>query len=361
MLFIFQLICALSLCSTTSAGYLRAQELAVTPPDYRSGRHLVAPNGDNEDDVEVERQSAARKAARQEKAKLARTEKEQLVEETREQAARKVARAVKREAREALKLEQEARKTAKQEALEQEGGQEEYETVAEREKRVAKREAAAAARKELKGQEARKAVEPKTEEEARREALLTAWKQENARKVERVKKATEDGQVQREQDAKEEQLKIVKYWLKKTSEGQMALEMFYAVNAYRESEGLERVCLNVPLTAAALKHSDDQKNHERKSHFGSNGSKDAERVVSSGYDYSFVSPRSSLFENVTPARSAKMAMAMFHRSEGHDENLLERDAVVVGLGVAEVALDGYRYWTQVFGGNEDEMDNCIYP
>ncbi|MEU1811406.1 CAP domain-containing protein [Micromonospora aurantiaca (nom. illeg.)] len=113
------------------------------------------------------------------------------------------------------------------------------------------------------------------------------------------------------------------------------------VNQERAKAGCKALTVNAKLNLAAQRHSQDQADHKKMDHTGSNGSQPWDRVKAAGYSYSMVG------ENVawnyqTPAA----VMAGWMNSEGHRKNILNCSYTQIGVGVAR---SNGPYWTQVFG------------
>ncbi|MFJ1538714.1 CAP domain-containing protein [Micromonospora chalcea] len=112
------------------------------------------------------------------------------------------------------------------------------------------------------------------------------------------------------------------------------------VNEERAKAGCKALTVNAKLNLAAQRHSQDQADHKKMDHTGSNGSQPWDRVKAAGYSYSMVG------ENVawnyqTPAA----VMEGWMNSEGHRKNILNCSYTQIGVGVAR---SNGPYWTQVF-------------
>ncbi|WP_089156980.1 CAP domain-containing protein [Micromonospora sp. NBS 11-29] len=112
------------------------------------------------------------------------------------------------------------------------------------------------------------------------------------------------------------------------------------VNQERAKAGCKALSVDSKLTLAAQRHSQDQADHKKMAHDGSDGSKPWDRVARTGYTYGAVA------ENVawnyqTPAE----VMAGWMKSDGHRKNILNCSYTEIGVGVAR---SNGPYWTQVF-------------
>ncbi|AYF29208.1 CAP domain-containing protein [Micromonospora tulbaghiae] len=112
------------------------------------------------------------------------------------------------------------------------------------------------------------------------------------------------------------------------------------VNQERAKAGCKALTVNAKLNLAAQRHSQDQADHKKMDHTGSDGSQPWDRVKAAGYSYRMVG------ENVawnyqTPAA----VMEGWMNSEGHRKNILNCSYTQIGVGVAR---SNGPYWTQVF-------------
>ncbi|MFC0098617.1 CAP domain-containing protein [Micromonospora marina] len=112
------------------------------------------------------------------------------------------------------------------------------------------------------------------------------------------------------------------------------------VNQERAKAGCKALTVNAKLNLAAQRHSQDQADHRKMDHKGSDGSQPRDRVKAAGYSYRMVG------ENVawnyqTPAA----VMEGWMDSEGHRKNILNCSYTQIGVGVAR---SNGPYWTQVF-------------
>ena len=107
-------------------------------------------------------------------------------------------------------------------------------------------------------------------------------------------------------------------------------------NKTREENGLEQLCVDPRLTKAARAHSADML---KKRYFGHNsfdGKSSAERVKDSGYDWRVTGENiawgSGSFSN------PKNRFEAWMKSEGHKNNILDKNFEQVGVGVAKRTL-----------------------
>jgi uncharacterized protein YkwD len=102
------------------------------------------------------------------------------------------------------------------------------------------------------------------------------------------------------------------------------------VNAYRAEQGLPPLELHPQLERAALAHAQDLADHDRISHFGSDGSDPWERVQRTGFDPQVAA------ENVgTGQITFGELFREWKRSPDHNANLLLPDATHMGVAVVE--------------------------
>ncbi|MGC4895678.1 CAP domain-containing protein [Micromonospora sp. DT31] len=111
-------------------------------------------------------------------------------------------------------------------------------------------------------------------------------------------------------------------------------------NQERAKAGCKALTVSSKLTLAAQRHSQDQADHKKMDHTGSDGSQPWDRVGRAGYVYSMVA------ENVawnypTPAE----VVTGWMNSSGHRKNILNCSYTQIGVGVAR---SNGPYWTQVF-------------
>ncbi|MDG4767228.1 CAP domain-containing protein [Solwaraspora sp. WMMD406] len=114
------------------------------------------------------------------------------------------------------------------------------------------------------------------------------------------------------------------------------------VNAERSANGCGEVVVNSRLSEASRLHSEDQAATDTMSHTGSDGSDPWQRAQRAGY-------QRAIGENVAAGYpTAQAVMDGWMNSQGHRANILNCEAVSMGVGTAKAA-DGTLYWTQMFG------------
>ena len=117
------------------------------------------------------------------------------------------------------------------------------------------------------------------------------------------------------------------------------------INAYRRQNGLRPLTIDPQLTQAAKAHSLDLAKWDRISHYGSDGSNPWDRVRRSGYSAQLAA------ENVgTGQTTLKEVFAGWKKSEGHNKNLLLKDAKHMGIALVYDAKTEFKtFWTLVLG------------
>ncbi|MFG1672754.1 CAP domain-containing protein [Micromonospora sp. NPDC049282] len=113
------------------------------------------------------------------------------------------------------------------------------------------------------------------------------------------------------------------------------------VNQERAKAGCKALTVNSKLTLAAQRHSQDQADHKKMSHDGSDGSDVGQRLDRVGYAWR------AYGENVAwNQQSPAAVMDAWMNSEGHRANILNCSFTQIGVGVAR---SNGPYWTQDFG------------
>ncbi|MEU1683811.1 CAP domain-containing protein [Micromonospora sp. NPDC005707] len=113
------------------------------------------------------------------------------------------------------------------------------------------------------------------------------------------------------------------------------------VNQERAKAGCKALTVDDKLTLAAQRHSQDQADHKKMSHDGSDGSDVGDRLDRVGYAWR------SYGENVAwNQQSAAAVMDAWMNSPGHRANILNCSFTEIGVGVAR---SNGPYWTQDFG------------
>ncbi|MEH1102441.1 CAP domain-containing protein [Micromonospora sp. CPCC 205561] len=119
-----------------------------------------------------------------------------------------------------------------------------------------------------------------------------------------------------------------------------AREVVNLVNAERAKAGCGALSVDDKLTTAAQRHSQDQADHRKMSHTGSDGSDVGDRLDRVGYSWR------TYGENVAWNQQTPAAvMDAWMNSSGHRANILNCAFTEIGVGVAS---SNGPYWTQVF-------------
>ncbi|WP_091274562.1 CAP domain-containing protein [Micromonospora haikouensis] len=120
-----------------------------------------------------------------------------------------------------------------------------------------------------------------------------------------------------------------------------AQEVVNLVNAERAKAGCGALKIDDKLMAAAQAHSQDQADHRKMTHDGSDGSDVGERLDRAGYAWR------AYGENVAWNQQTPAAvMDAWMNSPGHRANILNCSFTEIGVGVAN---SNGPYWTQDFG------------
>ncbi|TWH68823.1 CAP domain-containing protein [Micromonospora olivasterospora] len=120
-----------------------------------------------------------------------------------------------------------------------------------------------------------------------------------------------------------------------------AQEVVDLVNAERAKAGCAALKIDDKLMTAAQRHSQDQADHRKMSHDGSDGSDVGDRLDRVGYTWR------AYGENVAwNQRTPAAVMDAWMNSPGHRANLLNCSFTEIGVGVA---TSNGPYWTQDFG------------
>ncbi|GAB9464109.1 Scp-like extracellular protein [Globisporangium polare] len=121
--------------------------------------------------------------------------------------------------------------------------------------------------------------------------------------------------------------------------------MLQRLNAYRASQGLGALRVDVRLHKAAMEHSQDQSTRCTMTHEGADGSEPWDRMSAEGYNWGTAA------ENVAAGQtSVDQVMTSWWNSPGHKANILNKDVVDVGFAKVDSGCGNYKtYWTQDFG------------
>ncbi|MET7706852.1 CAP domain-containing protein [Micromonospora sp. NPDC005413] len=119
-----------------------------------------------------------------------------------------------------------------------------------------------------------------------------------------------------------------------------AREVVNLVNAERTKAGCKALSIDSKLMTAAQRHSQDQADHRKMSHTGSDGSDSGVRLDRVGYAWR------TYGENVAWNQKTPAAvMDAWMNSSGHRANILNCAFTEIGVGIAS---SNGPYWTQVF-------------
>jgi uncharacterized protein YkwD len=122
----------------------------------------------------------------------------------------------------------------------------------------------------------------------------------------------------------------------------LAGEAIRLTNEERQAAGCPTVSENPQLTDAATGHSGDMAANGYFDHTSQDGRDFVDRATAAGYNH-------AMSENIAMGyATAADVIAGWMNSPGHRDNLLNCDAVAIGLGVAR-SPDGSLLWTQMFG------------
>ncbi len=119
-----------------------------------------------------------------------------------------------------------------------------------------------------------------------------------------------------------------------------AREVVNLANAERAKAGCGALSIDDKLMTAAQRHSQDQADHQKMSHTGSDGSDPGDRIDRVGYQWR------TYGENVAWNQKTPAAvMDAWMNSPGHRANILNCAFTEIGVGIAS---SNGPYWTQVF-------------
>ncbi|MFA5581227.1 MAG: CAP domain-containing protein [Paracoccaceae bacterium] len=115
-------------------------------------------------------------------------------------------------------------------------------------------------------------------------------------------------------------------------------------NLERAAAGRAALAVSAPLTRAAQNHACDMAARGYFSHQGADGSTLSTRVQAQGIRPCFAA------ENIARGqRSATDVMTSWMHSAGHRQNILDRRAQEIGVGLAHVTPGGEPVWVMVLG------------
>lgn len=128
-------------------------------------------------------------------------------------------------------------------------------------------------------------------------------------------------------------------------------EFLRLLNDYRAENGRGEVMADRSLNEGARDYSQLMGTTSHFDHTGPDGSRFFERMCDAGYEPA-CGPTTFVSENIAAGQwTAVEVFEAWRGSPGHNENMLDGRAVVVGIGRAEVSGSPYGvYWTNTFGG-----------
>ena len=122
-------------------------------------------------------------------------------------------------------------------------------------------------------------------------------------------------------------------------------------NAFRHSQRLPDVAIDRKLSRAAQSFADYMAKHDELAH-AADGKQPWDRARAQGYDYCLVSENIGYQFHSRGFETAELARAFvegWKHSPGHRKNMMERDAIDIGVAVARSAKTGRYYAVQMFG------------
>jgi len=102
------------------------------------------------------------------------------------------------------------------------------------------------------------------------------------------------------------------------------------INQERTNRGLPELVNNSSLRLAARRHSEDMACNDIFSHTGSDGSTLSSRILAAGYNYSWAAE--NIAASSSSSFSASAVVSMWMNSTGHKKNILNENAVHIGVG-----------------------------
>lgn len=116
------------------------------------------------------------------------------------------------------------------------------------------------------------------------------------------------------------------------------------INEFRIRRGRTALQLDIELSKAAKRHSDDMVKHDRLDHKGSDGSRFFDRIKDTNYNYKGGN------ENIAYnwEGSAQRFFDQWRNSRGHRKNMLSKNITHLGFWISK-APDGKYYGTMVGG------------
>ncbi len=122
------------------------------------------------------------------------------------------------------------------------------------------------------------------------------------------------------------------------------------LNIYRAKNSLEPVTLDDQLVLASEVHAKDMADHGIVSHTGTDGSAHTDRMLRTGYKYSYAG------ENVASGQNSwGKVFDAWKKSPGHNENLLMPEATNFGVALVYDRTTQYHYyWAMIMASPMDQ-------
>lgn len=120
--------------------------------------------------------------------------------------------------------------------------------------------------------------------------------------------------------------------------GELVQQLTQQINQERRRLNLPQFRMSPRLVRGAQLHACDNANHNRLSHYGTDGSSPGDRVLRVGYNFDFIT------ENVAIGYAdAEQVLAAWLRSSTHRKNIFEPRTRELGVAVAR-GRDGRMHW-----------------
>ena len=134
-------------------------------------------------------------------------------------------------------------------------------------------------------------------------------------------------------------------------------EFLELINDYRAENDLDPLEPSKTLNVASYGHSKDMADNDYFDHESQDGRQPEDRMADAGYE------GSPTGENIAAGYpTAEEVFEVWRESEGHNENMLDEEYAVIGIGLAENSDSEYgEYWTTDFGGAVDAAPECGKP
>jgi uncharacterized protein YkwD len=131
----------------------------------------------------------------------------------------------------------------------------------------------------------------------------------------------------------------------------VARKIFEQTNRFRAGEGRTELKQNSQLAATARDFADFMAKTDKYGH-DADGSQPTERAKKHGYEYCLVAENIAYFMRTTGFTSDELARDLvegWKKSPPHRKNMLDPDAIEIGIAVAHSARSGKYYAVQVLG------------